>query len=58
MLHQNKGTTFFNDLRLYQLTVLRPTENSRIEGLFKALSDFPVLFKTDLNFKDFSRKPS
>ena len=39
-------------------TVLSPTKNSRIEGLFKALSDFPVLFKADLIFKDFSRKPS
>ena len=33
-------------------------ENSRIQGQFKALGDFPVLFKADLIFKDFSRKPS
>ena len=39
-------------------TVLSPTENSIIPGLFKALSNFPVLFKADLIFKDFSRKPS
>ena len=39
-------------------TVPSPTENSRIQGLFKLFSDFPVLFKADLIFKDFSRKPS
>ena len=39
-------------------TVLSPTEKSRIQGLFKALSDFPVLFKAYLILKDFSRKPS
>ena len=39
--------------------MLSPTENSRIKGLFKAvLSDFSVLFKADLIFKDFSRNPS
>ena len=38
--------------------MLSPTENSRIEGLFKALCDFPVLFMADLIFKDFSRRPS
>ena len=38
--------------------MLRPTVNSKIEGLFKALSDFQVLFKADLIFKDLSRKPS
>ena len=38
--------------------MLSSTENSRIQGLFKALRDFPVLFKADLIFKDSSRKPS
>ena len=38
--------------------MLSPTENSRIQGLFKTLSDFPVLFKADLIVKDFSGKPS
>ena len=51
----NKGTTIFNDLGLYQI---RPTENSRIQGFSRLLSDFPVLFKTYVTFKDFSRKPS
>ena len=38
--------------------MLSPTENSRIQGLFKALSHMPIHFKADLIFKDFSRKPS
>ena len=38
--------------------MLSPTEN-RIQGLFQRnLSDYPVVFKEDLIFKDFSRKPS
>ena len=53
----NKGTTILHWLRSLS-TVLSPTENSRIQGLFRLLSDFPVLFKADLIFKDFSRKPS
>ena len=56
MLHGIKAQQFYTDLGLY--TVLSPTENSRIQRLFKALSDFPVLFKADLIFKDFLRKPS
>ena len=35
--------------------MLSPAENSRIQGF---LSDFQVLFKAGLIFKDFSRKPS
>ena len=53
----NNGTTllyWFQSLS----TVLSPTENSRIQGVFKVLSDFTVLFKADLIFKDFSRKLS
>ena len=38
--------------------MLSSTENGRLQGLFKALSDFPVLFKAELIFKDFSRMPS
>ena len=57
----NKGTTILYWFR-FLLTVLSSTENRRIQGLFKKfhddLSDFPVLFKADLTFKDFSRKPS
>ena len=53
----NKGTAILYWFRSLS-TVLSTTENSRFQGLFKFLSDFPVLFKTDLIFKDFSRKPS
>ena len=38
--------------------MLSPTEKSRIQRFSRLLSDFPVLFKADLIFKDFSRKPS
>ena len=57
MLHQLKAQQFYNDLGSIS-TVQSPTVNSRIQGLFKALSGFPVLFKSVLIFKDFSRKPS
>ena len=57
MLHQIKAQQFYTDLGLL-LTVLSPTENSRIQGLFKAFELFSSLFKADLIFKDFSRKPS
>ena len=53
----NKGTTILYWLRSLS-TLLSPTENSRIQGLFKLLSDFLVLFKADLILKDFSRKLS
>ena len=38
-------------------TVLSPTENSGIQGLFKAFELFSSTFKADLIFKDFSRSP-
>ena len=53
----NKGTTILYWFRSLS-TVLSPTENSRIQGFFKALSDFPVLFKADIIFMDFSSQPS
>ena len=53
----NLGTTILYWFKSLS-TVLSPTENSRIQGLSRLLSDFPVLFKADLIFKDFSRKPS
>ena len=37
--------------------VLSPTENSRIQEFSRLLSDFPVLLKADLIFKDFSKNP-
>ena len=48
----NKGTTIYTDLDLYQQKIEEFKDFSRL------LSDFPVLFKADLIFKDFSRKPS
>ena len=41
----NKDTTILYWFRSLS-TVLSPTENRRIQGLYKLLSDFPVLFKT------------
>ena len=38
-------------------TLLSPTVNSKIQGIFMDLSYFPVLFKADLIFKDFTRQP-
>ena len=37
--------------------MLSPTENSRIQGLFRLLSDFPVFFKADLIFMTFQESP-
>ena len=53
MLHQIKAHQFYTDLGLHLQCC--PTENSKIQGLFKALQWFSI---TDLVFKDFSRKPS
>ena len=53
----NKGTTIYTDLDLYQQCyVLQKIEE--FKDFSRHLSDFPVLFKADLIFKDFSRKPS
>ena len=60
----NKGTAilYWFRFRLYWFrflsTVLSPTENRRIQGLFKEFEWFSSTFKADLVFKDFSRKPS
>ena len=54
MLHQIKAQQFYTDTDLYQQCC--PTENSSIQR--RPLSDFPVLFKADLIFKDFSSKTS
>ena len=53
----NKGTTILYRFRSLS-TVLSPSECKKIEDFSRPLSDFPVLFKADLIFKDFSRKPS
>ena len=54
----NNGTTYLLYWFRSLSTVLSPTENSRIQGLFKAFEWFPLLFKAALIFKGFSRKPS
>ena len=53
MLHQIKAQQFYNDLGLYQLwQVLQKIVEFKDFPRF--LSDFPVPFKDDFNFKDFS----
>ena len=57
MLHQIKAKYFYTDLRLYQLCkVLQKIVEYK--DFSRLLSDFPVLFKAYLIFKDFSREPS
>ena len=57
LLHQIKAQWFYTDLDLYQqCKVLQKIE--KFKDFSNHLSDFPVLFKADLIFKDFSRKPS
>ena len=53
----NESTTIYTDLDLYQQCyVLQKIEE--FNDFSRPLSDFPVLFKAELIFKDFSRKPS
>ena len=57
LLHRIKAQQFYTDLDLYQqCKVLQKIEE--FKDFSRPLSDFPVLFKADLIFKDFSRKPS
>ena len=51
----NKGTIIIYQFRPPK-TVLNPHANGKIQGLFKALSVFHVLFKANYIFKDFSRQ--
>ena len=56
LLHQIKAQQFYTDLDLYQqCEVLQKIKE--FKDFSRPLSDFPVLFKADLIFKDFSRKP-
>ena len=57
MLHQIKAQQFYNDLDLYQLCLVLQ-KIVELKEFSRLLNDFPVLFKADLIFKDFSRKPS
>ena len=52
----NEGTTILYGLRSPK-TVLNPPVNGKFKDFSWPLSVFQVLFKADLNFKDFSRKP-
>ena len=55
MLHQIKAQQFYNDLGLYQLC--QGLQNIvEFKDFSWLLGDFSVLFKTDLTFKDFSKK--
>ena len=57
MLHQIKAQQFYNDLGQYQMCqVLQKIVE--FKDFSRLLSDFPVIFKADLIFKDFSRKAS
>ena len=53
----NKGTTILYWFRSLS-TVFSSTENKKIKDFSRLFSGFSVLFKADLIFKDFSRKPS
>ena len=57
MLHQIKAQQFYTDLGLYQqwLVLQKIVE---FKDFSRLLSDFQVIFKAGLIFKDFSRKPS
>ena len=57
MLHQIKAQQSYTNLGLLS-TVLSPTEIVEFKDFSRLLSYFPVHFKADLIFKDFSRKPS
>ena len=56
MLHQIKAQHFYTDFGLYQLSYVLQ-KIVEFKDFSRLLSDFPVLFKADLIFKDFSRKP-
>ena len=55
LLHQIKAQQFHTDLDLYQqCKILQKIEE--FKDFSRSLSDFPVLFKADLIFKDFFKK--
>ena len=54
MLHQIKAPQFYTNLDLQRLTVLNSPVDGKILRCFKAFECFPVLFKANLIFKDFS----
>ena len=58
LLHQIKAQQFYTDLDLYQQCLDLQKMLEEFKDFSRPLSDFPVLLKADLIFKDFSRKPS
>ena len=50
MLHQIKAQQFYTDLGILS-TVLSPTKNSRIQGLFKAFELLSCTFQGRFNFQ-------
>ena len=52
MLHQIKAQQFYTDLGLYQQCYVLQ-KIGEFKDFSRLLSDFPVLFKADLIFKDF-----
>ena len=57
MLHQINAQQFYTDLDSYQQFWVQQ-KIVKFKDFLRPLSDFPVLFKADLIFKDFSSKPS
>ena len=57
LLQQIKAHQFYTDLGLLS-TVLSLQNIVEFKDFSRILSDFQVLFKVDLIFKDFSKKPS
>ena len=57
MLHQIKAQQFYTDLGLLS-TVLSLQKIVEFMEFSRIMSDFSVLFKADLIFKEFLRKPS
>ena len=54
--HQIKAQQFYTDLDLYQqCSVLQKIEE--FKDFSRPFSDFPLLFKADLIFKDFQESP-
>ena len=51
MLHQIKAPQFYTDLGSPQ-TVLNPTINGKIQGLFNAFECFSSTFQGKFNFQD------
>ena len=56
MLHQIKAQQFYTEIPINECQVIQKIVE--FKDFLRTLSDFPVLFKADLIFKDFSSKSS